>query len=636
MTDYIYSSENQAGECKPLMDACTPFVYRHNAYRITGLLADASVRDIKRRIDDLKHAEEMGDADEEHSHAFALRPPPSLEHIREAALRLQDPERRIVEEFFWFWPLDWENAKRDAALQALTNGDKKSPYQIWTGRISDDHSDQSIISKHNLAVLYQMTALDGELLSLEKTLTEESLTKLEKYWRTSFVWWEELADSEPFWSLVSARIRMLDDPRLTTGFARRMRATLPEALDKINALLALRYVENGNLGLARKHIAFMQETHQGLDDVSKTLAIVTSPLITRIRDAVDRANQIAERSPIDAADAAEELFETTRQPIDIIRSILPQNDHARIDICDAVAETGLLCSNAFVREERDLPRCLSILSGAEGIAESEDSKRKISDVARVAQGAVLLEPILAACEQAANTAQNSPENALAAAEELLSTIRDGKSSLEQPGVSSETRTEGLNNVAATVMQCAVVYGNSTEEWQPCISILETSSHLATDGALKARIAENLRIVRENAKHEELFATCWFCKSNKAEESSKLDVPMYGDVQRKWTFGGTRVNYRKMVATVPRCSRCKTAHNHTSNAGCLLAIIGAIIGSFPLPIIGIIIGGFVGWGIGSLIGNAIKPSGVASEGTKSEYPPIRELRSKGWEIGDKPS
>ena len=179
MTDYIYSSENQAGECKPLMDACTPFVYRHNAYRITGLLADASVRDIKRRIDDLKHAEEMGDADEEHSHAFALRPPPSLEHIREAALRLQDPERRIVEEFFWFWPLDWENAKRDAALQALTNGDKKSPYQIWTGRISDDHSDQSIISKHNLAVLYQMTALDGELLSLEKTLTEESLTKLE-------------------------------------------------------------------------------------------------------------------------------------------------------------------------------------------------------------------------------------------------------------------------------------------------------------------------------------------------------------------------------------------------------------------------------------------------------------------------
>ena len=154
-----------------------------------------------------------------------------------------------------------------------------------------------------------------------------------------------------------------------------------------------------------EHIAFMQETHQGLDDISKTLAIVTSPLITRIRDAVDRANQIAERSPIDAADAAEELFETTRQPIDIIRSILPQNDHARIDICDAVAETGLLCSNAFVREERDLPRCLSILSGAEGIAESEDSKRKISDVARVAQGAVLLEPILAACEQAANTAR---------------------------------------------------------------------------------------------------------------------------------------------------------------------------------------------------------------------------------------
>jgi hypothetical protein len=503
MADYNHSSENQAGECKPLMDACTPFVYRHNAFRITGLLADASVRDIKRRIDDLKHAEEMGDADEEHSHAFALSPPPSLELIREAALKLQDPEQRIVQEFFWFWPLDWNDAKRDSALRALGNGDKSLPQKIWNEQILEDHIDQSIVSKHNLAVLYQMTALEGELLGLEKTLTEKSLERVEKYWRTSFVWWEELADSEPFWSLISARIRMLDDPRLTTGFARRMRATLPEALDKINALLALRYVENGNLPLARKHIAFMQETHQGLDDVPNTLAIVTHPLITRIRDAVDHANQVAERSPIDAADAAEELFETTRQPIDIIRSILPQNDHTRIDICDAVAEAGLTCSNAFLREERDFSRFLAILGIAEGIAESLDSKLKITDTAALANGVVMLELILAACEQAVTDVQRHPEGALRVANRLLAQLEETRAKINSSRVSLEIRSRANNEIAAVIMHCAIIYGNKTEQWNPCVEYLEKSRHIATDRDLIAHITQNLDTARRNANAQSL-------------------------------------------------------------------------------------------------------------------------------------
>src|SRR5688572_27031454 len=103
-------------DCKPLLDACSPRVYRNNAFRITGLPVDASTRDIKRRIDDLRAAEEMGGGADEHSHAFALDPIPSLEDIREAARRLQDPERRLIEEFFWFWPMEWGKGKSDLAL----------------------------------------------------------------------------------------------------------------------------------------------------------------------------------------------------------------------------------------------------------------------------------------------------------------------------------------------------------------------------------------------------------------------------------------------------------------------------------------------------------------------------------------
>jgi len=154
MSVFDTTSSSRNGECQPLLDACTPLLYRQNAFRITGLPVDASTRDLKRRVDDLKHAEEIGDAAAEHAHAFALNPLPSIAHIRDAAQRLQDPERRLVDEFFWFWPAEWGKGKHDPALRALTNHDKDTPFKIWSEALAHKDAMQVAIAKHNLAVLF--------------------------------------------------------------------------------------------------------------------------------------------------------------------------------------------------------------------------------------------------------------------------------------------------------------------------------------------------------------------------------------------------------------------------------------------------------------------------------------------------
>jgi hypothetical protein len=385
MSENQYSTEGRIGECKPLIDACTPLVYRHNAFRITGLFSDASVRDIKRRVDDLKHAEEIGDAEEEHCHAFALKPPPSLEHIREAALRLQDPERRIVEEFFWFWPMEWGTGKRDPALKALANGDKKSPHEMWIEELGSSASEKSVICKHNLAVLYQMTALDGEHLNLKKTLTEDSLNRIEKYWRKSFEWWESLTDDEHFWGLMTQRIRLLDDPRLTTGFVRRMRVTLPDALDKINAMLAIQYIQKGNFDSAKSHIAFMHETHQGLDNTAKTLSDVTGPLNARLHAAIEKAEEIARQKPDSADSAAEELVTIAQDIVPILEVLYPANSYQILDACDAIFTTCLMCVNNHTRETDAWDSSISILDALIPFAKVEEAKIKLIEVRRHAK-----------------------------------------------------------------------------------------------------------------------------------------------------------------------------------------------------------------------------------------------------------
>jgi len=636
MTQHVHGPERTTGVCKPLVDACTLSIYKNNAFRITGLFADASVRDVKRRIDDLKNNLDMDGTELLHTHAFGLDPPPALDRIREAASKLQDPERRIVEEFFWFWPLEWGSGDKDPALKALAGGDKTTPFQLWKKGLSCKHSQESSVCKHNLAVMYHMSALDGELISLHQNLNENSLATLEKYWRASFACWEALSDSESFWSLVSARIRMLDDPRLTTGFARRMRATLPEALDNINALLAQRYFENGNHALGRKHIVFMRETHQGLDNVSRTLSTVAKPIKHQIRHAIDKAHELAANSPSGAAQAAEDLLRTIRKPLALIRELLPPDDDDRIDLCDAVAEAGLACTNAFIRQRRDFERCLAILKDALESAESEQCRKKITETLALAEEAALLEPVLRACEAAATAAENHPEKALLAASELLTKAKSWELSLENPDDSSKIKERAHHRIAENAVQCAIAYGNRTKDWKSCVALLETSLGLASDGSLRSYIVENLQIARQNAEHKSLFETCWFCRINEANDAANLHVQMHGDVQRNWVFGGTRVTFRKLEICVPRCLRCKAAHTNTKTVGCLGIIAGAIIGSIPFPFLGTIIGALAGWGIGALIGIAVRPHGVSPEGIKADYPPIKEMLTQGWQLGEKPS
>ncbi len=384
-------------QCKPLLAASTPTVYRHNAFRITGLTVDATPREIKRRIDDLKAAEEMGDADDEHSHAFALDPLPSVEHIREAAQRLNDPEKRIIEEFFWFWPEKWGNGKRDPVLRALLNGDTDTAFSTWNAAVSDDHSPASTVAKHNLAVMYQLVALDSEQYALEGDLEDDQQETLTKYWRTCFNWWEELTEDEAFWSLLTDRIRMLDDPRLTTGFARRMRETLPEALDKINAMLAIAFIERGKHRLAEQHVTYMHETHQGQDNVAGTMALVTKPLLNRLRTSIDHAEKSSKGSAASAHRAATNLLQMAAEPVRILQRFLPADDPQLTDTCDAIANTCLHCHQTMIHKAEGnqslWDQAIAMLKQAIPFASSKEIKEELQDAQKdAARGKQLAHP----------------------------------------------------------------------------------------------------------------------------------------------------------------------------------------------------------------------------------------------------
>ncbi len=485
-------------DCKALLETSTPYLYQRNAFRVTGLPADVSIRDIKRRIDDLKHAEEIGEIDDENSHAFSLTLPPTLDHIREAAQILQDPEKRIVQEFYWFWPFEWGKGKTDPALVALSKGDKTAAFNIWKTSLIGHPEAIMLISKHNLAILYQLIALDEELVNLQKNPSEETLKQIDKYWRSSFKFWEEIIGEDHFWDLVTDRILSAGDPRLTSAFALSMRSTLPKALQMINGKLALLYVENKKMNMAGKHAEYIANTYQEhAEDISTIFDLITKPMQTRVRDAVDIATKISEHQPEKSADAATDLFKTVAQPVEILKKLLPKKNHTLIDLLDSVAEAALSCQKAYARDRKDWKRCFTILESAKNYAVSSDVVTRINEQSTYIKDASYLAPIFTISEEAGLVAKNNPEEALSAGNRLLVAAQPLLVELEASDASDTVKNRAKDEVAGTLAQCAIAYGNKMEEWKSSVGLLETAQGLAVGGELREFIERNLQISRQN-------------------------------------------------------------------------------------------------------------------------------------------
>jgi hypothetical protein len=486
-------------DCAVLFDACTPLLYRGNAFRVTGLPVDASTREIKRRLDDLRHAEQAGDTEGGIAQSFALNPAPGYDAIREATQRLQDPARRIVEELFWFWPTDWAVGRRDPALAALAKGDTGRASRRWSQALQNSDSPACVAAKHNLGVMYQLAALDYEQVQLKRDVSVGSAEQMATYWQASLKWWEALADDESHWSMVAERIRILDDPALTTGFARRLRKAFPEAMRRINATLATRYAEKGRFALASRHKAYMEGFLGDGGDALTTLAAVTESRRTRVYDAVKRARVTAEREPAEGANAAREVLQATAEPLKAIYALFPSDNHARMDPSDAVAEVCLECQSAFGRETRDWTQCIRILNRAVEVAHSQDLRTRIDDARKLATVWAAADPIFEECKRAHSVAEKDAESALGEAQRLASGLPLMLVSLDDSGALPDVHARVRDAVAFAVLQCAILYGNKTSKWQPCISLLEFSLRFAVDPELLERIEKNLATVRNNEK-----------------------------------------------------------------------------------------------------------------------------------------
>jgi hypothetical protein len=512
-------------------------VYRINAFRVTGLQVDARPRDISRHLEKLEMMAKFGQSNGNLG-PLPLDPPPGADNLREARQRLNDPQRRIIDEFFWFWPDQLGQAKNDEALQALTQGNSQIATQIWI-RNENDHSEANV-AMHNLAVLSHAWALDFEHVGSKRALTEKEKNVRDTHWMQAYARWGALRSHAAFWNRLSGRIREFDDPRLTTDAARRMQESLPLALLSISAHLAIRAAERGDSAEAQRHLRLMLNASFGKNLADEAIRNALSPSRERIKG---------------------------------------------------------LCQTAESRVSTD-----------------------------PAQGGIVAEQLV-----------RDATPLLAALDSLLV-------------AGNSARDAAHDDVALMALRCQIAFGNKTENWLKSLELLGSILPIAASEPVRAKIQENLEIVRRNKE----FGTCFFCGKKPTEPNHEAAVTMYGNVKSSYA-GYNQINrtWNYNTFKVPRCSGCAHAHSMAASAkligrvlACLLVFafaistqwwadylkgddsigwfffFGAVL-TFSTPL-------YLWRAVGRVLTN-----GRAGEDKKYEFSKIEELKKQGWRFGANP-
>jgi len=351
-------------ESNILLESSNPGLYTRNAFRVLELPVDATPRDIMKRQQMIEMARKTGMPIPPGPACYLplLKSPPDEDAIRHAVQRLQDPEQRMVDELFWFWPHSPGQSKTDEGLRTLGQGDAEKTKALWTNQAMQQS--ENFVFLHNLAILTHVSVL------------EDGDNRQEELWKKTYKNWKHVINYEGFWSRVTTRIRELDDPRLTTGIARRMRKSLPTALLSINATLGVKAAEQGDLDTAKRHKKIMQTSGW---DPEEALRIAVQPVRDRIEILCKAAEPDADADPMHADKVARRLLEQARPLLTVLDCMLPSDNSTLIHAHDEVALKTRSCQITFGNKTENWKRSGELLEQALAVAISESARIRIED-----------------------------------------------------------------------------------------------------------------------------------------------------------------------------------------------------------------------------------------------------------------
>lgn len=394
-----------------VLEAASPSVFRTNGFRLLRMPVDASPRILKRRTSELRLLLELPDDEElvvQRLFPFdrvLLVHPLALDDIRGIEQRLQDSQKRLLEEFFWFWPCSARPGSEDMSLTAVISGEIATAVSLWS-KAERERGVEGCAARHNLSTYYYACVLNHESYLIHSQPPsperEEILDAVAPLWENCLRRWDNIMKTDSEWDLLKDRVESLADPRLDASFVNVIRDVLPQALDKVNADLAVAFADRGDGASASRHITFITQTQSDRDDIAKTLTDATQKQRERLVATVaDMTRRVNEKPTLGAevilqslasirhdAQTMELLLGRTGAGTETAAKRLREGQTLQTDLADAldqVADSVIDCQITYARATEDWKKSLTILQEAKRYATSEKVKERLRENLKIVE-----------------------------------------------------------------------------------------------------------------------------------------------------------------------------------------------------------------------------------------------------------
>lgn len=330
-------------------ESLTPEFYRSNPFRQLGLSVLASSREILKRVDQLKLSAELGA--ETGTWAFAPVTPPTLDEIRAFAHGLKDPPRRLLHEFFWFWPENYPHDSPDPALECLAQGETIQAGERWSAAAAEGHE----VAWHNLAVYHHLLALEWEQ---NENHDEAALAEV---WQQALNYWVQIIDNDTLWERVLTRVALLDDAQLTAESVSRLHAGITDAVAQINATLARHHAELGHPQRVALHLSLVNQIFVGEPArAARVLETVALPAARRIEARIEKSRHDAAGAPASLPTTVALVRENSRD-LEVVATLCGSGAEFYLEHCRLLAGAVLDGVVRYQRETADDRGCLPLL-----------------------------------------------------------------------------------------------------------------------------------------------------------------------------------------------------------------------------------------------------------------------------------
>lgn len=329
----------------------------NNPFRVLGLPATASTRDITKRISDLETFAELGKA-KTYPHDFpglgALDR--SLEAIKDAARKIEQAEGRLFHSFFWFRAGD---SVDELALDSLAAGNVDEAVELWDKQLGKKGT-KKYTWRLNRGVLRLVRANGG---TLDKNEMDEALEDL------GFVIDDDLDDS--IQDVLSGNESGLDRESLWRRVVDEIVGLVQSAAGTPYGKSALKIVES-----------FWSFPAEARDYASSK---IVNPLIEEVKDAIKVSEGLRAEEDLESLKAKNQL-DKVEKIIKDLEEVLGEEDIRFQTIANAYADEVCDCAVKALNKFKDPKLAMSLIQWADSLPSFSRVKSRIEENLEIIQG----------------------------------------------------------------------------------------------------------------------------------------------------------------------------------------------------------------------------------------------------------